>query len=182
MSLMTFTDQLYKQTKDSHQIVDKHPFVNLIKTNKCVSNLYINFNKICISIIQETLDESKQYDSFCLIYKKLYREKLYNTDDIHISKNLSKLLLRCEEYPLEHAYMFYLGLLYGGNMLSKSLKNNGLNIDNFLTFKNPTELIKEFKEYLNANVNDQTNFIKIVNESYNIISLVFDDYHKQSIC
>lgn len=175
-----FTDELRADTKRLHTIVDKSPFVQLIREHKDVGKLYINFNKICIHLFQQRLDDSLgQYrNGFKRIYLKLYRKDL-SLVDVFISTNLSKLLRRCEEFPLEHAYMFYLGLLNGGNILSKSLPQHL----EFLKFGEPaTDLIKEFKDYLNESVTTQTEkdiFTARVNESYRIIKLVFDDYYKK---
>ena len=83
------------------------------------------------------------------------------------------LLNRCKKCPLEHAYMFILGLLFGGKILSKYLPDH----IEFLKYDNSKELINEFKDYLDNNVLEQDNFIKIVNESYKIISEIFDEFY-----
>ena len=70
----TFTKRLYQNTKDYHQIVDSHPFVQLIRKNPNAAKLYINFNKICIYKIESAFSN--------LAYT---------------------LLQKCYEYPLEHS-------------------------------------------------------------------------------
>lgn len=84
---MSFTDKLYLETKDAHTMVDKHPFVSMIRTNKLAGKMYINFNKICIREIQNQSFKLKDQE----LYKKLHR----NTDihiDIDITNTLSELL------------------------------------------------------------------------------------------
>jgi hypothetical protein len=162
---MKFTDKLYEDTKELQSKVNTHPFVNLIKSKKYTNNLYINFNKICIHVIQKTLDESTEFNSFDSVYKEVYRDKVYDTD-IFVTKNLSNLLKQCEEYPVEHAYMFYIESILTGN---------------YFNFENPDKIIKVLKEYIDCSIiNDKQNdFIRIVNESYSIILLIFDDYYKK---
>ena len=50
-----FTDTLRKSTHSSHQMVDKHEFVTLIRTDKCSGKIYVHFNQVCINVIQNTL-------------------------------------------------------------------------------------------------------------------------------
>jgi len=177
----SFTERLFISTKENHMLVDKHPFTALIKNSKDAGNVYINFNKICIFVLQNTFDELiDDEDPFYEIYKKLYRPDVDQVE-FFISSNLSFLLERCEEFPIEHAYLFYLGLLMGGNILSKSLPQHQA----FLSFGSILEskkLIQDFKQYLNDTIKtkaEQDTFISRVNVSYRIIKLVFDDYYKK---
>jgi hypothetical protein len=160
---MEFTRKVYLETKDSHSIVDKHPFVELIKTNEKAANMYIDFNKICIKHIQKTISTVISDD----LSKKLYRN-CDNKLDIEC-EFMTILLNRCEKFPLEHAYMFYLGLLAGGSILKKYIPKEH---DEFLTFENSKELTKEFKHFLNDY--NSSEFINIVKESYSLIKNVFD--------
>lgn len=171
---MSFTDLLRKLTQESHVVVDKHKFVELIRTNKCSGKIYVNFNKICINVIQDNLSNELIKKDF---YKKMYRD--IEPLDIFISNNLLELLDRCEQYPLEHSYLFHLALLFGGNLLTKFLPES----TEFFKFENPSKLIKDFKDYLNKTVDTkekQESFIKIVNESYTIIALIFDEFYKRN--
>lgn len=176
MESESFTLILYKETKVNHSKIDNHPFVKLIKTNKNIGKLYINFNNICINIIQNKFNQEIKKDNFSDFkecYNKLYRKILPN--DFYISYNLNHLLSQCEKYPLEHAYMFYLGLLMGGNILIKFLPE----YTEFLQFDNSKQLINCFKNYLNNKIRtkeEQEKFIKIVNKSYSLINLVFNDF------
>jgi hypothetical protein len=163
-----FTDRLYLETKESHTQVDRHPFVSLIRKDKVAGEMYINFNKICIHEIQNVL---KLKDNN--LSTKLYRD--IDLQEMYISNTLFKLLNHCKTYPLESGYQFYLGLLFGGNMLKRMLPEH----TSFLTYENNKELIKEFKSYLNKNIDNQDLFIKRVNEAYILIKQLFDEYHKK---
>lgn len=163
-----FTDRLYLETKDSHKAVDKHPFVSLIRKNKLAGEMYINFNKICIHEIQNILSLKDK-----ALYNKLYKQ--IDIPDIYITKNLNTLLQHCRTYPLESAYQFYLGLLFGGNMLKRMIPEHA----DFLTYQDSKELIDEFKSYLCKNVNEEDKFIQHVNKAYDIIKTVFDDFYNK---
>ena len=170
-----FRERLYNSTKSSHKVVDRHKFVNLIRTNKDAGEMYINMNKMCIKYIQSEIqrrleDDRSEWEPFRSLFSKLYKD--INVS-YYISSNMNKLLNRCKEHPLEHGYMFILGLLFGGKLLSKYLPDH---ID-FLTYNNSKELINEFKDYLDNNVVNETEFINIVNDSYKLISEIFDEFH-----
>jgi hypothetical protein len=177
-----FTERLYTETIDAHKIVDRHPFVESIRHNKDAGNLYINFNKICIYIIQKKFQESfenNEFLSFKDLFNSLYRD-IPQTFDFYISPNLGLLLEACEKYPLEHAYMFYLGLLKGGNILKKSLPTH----TEFLHYNNSKELVNNFKKFLDdkyLNIKIQDNFIDIVKHSYSLIEKIFGDYQNKCI-
>lgn len=175
---MSFTDVLRMVTQKSHKVVDNHKFVELIRTNKCSGKIYVNFNKICINMIQDTLKNENNDLIKHDFYKKMYRE--IAPLDFFISNNLLELLDRCEKYPLEHSYMFYLGIMFGGNLLTKFVPES----KDFFKFDNSSKLVKEFKDYINKTVDTkekQDSFIKIVNDSYNIIALIFDEFYKKHI-
>lgn len=173
---MSFTDLLRKFSHESHKIVDNHKFVELIRTNKCSGKIYVNFNKICINVIQDNFKTQCKELIKKDFYKKMYRD--IEPLDFFISNNLLELLDRCERFPLEHSYLFHLGILFGGNLLTKFLPES----TEFFKFENPSKLIKDFKDYINKTVDTkekQESFIKIVNESYTIIALIFDEFYKR---
>lgn len=107
-----------------------------------------------------------------------YTQKLYTVDgitNIKISKNMTELLDRCEKYPLEHSYMFYLGLLSGGSILKKYIDSDH---HEFLNFCDPKDLSREFKNFITKSIHQHYNidyFISIVNESYKLIESCFDE-------
>lgn len=169
-----FREKLYNSTKSSHKIVDRHKFVNLIRNNRDAGEMYINMNKICIKYIQDEIQQRLQntqseLEPFRSLFDKLYKDITVNCE---VSSKMSELLNRCKEHPLEHGYMFILGLLFGGKILSKYLPDHL----EFLTYDNQNELINEFKDYLDNNVVDENDFINIVNESYKLISEIFDEF------
>lgn len=169
--MVTFTERLYKETIDDHKIVDNHKFVDMIKTDKDAGNMYINFNKICIYQIQKHI----------LMSDTKLQQKLsidFELCEMFITENLSTLLFRCSRFTVEHYYMFLLGLIMGGNMLKKYID---IKHHDFLTFDRPRELSKEFKDYLNKNIEekDQTQFISDVKTSYKLIVKCFDEFYKK---
>lgn len=113
---MNFTDLLFLETKEYHKQVDKHHFTYLIKHNKNAGDLYINFNKLCIYNLFKTL-EIKDTN----LYNKL--DKKFIIPEMKISDNFNTLLLKCKTFPLEHCYMFILGIISGGNILKKYISN-----------------------------------------------------------
>lgn len=163
---MLFTDRLFKETCDSHKQVDRHPFVKKMRENPEDAILYIQFNEKCIYEIQSTLNLKDQ-----TLQKMLHR----NVTKLSDSLNITELLDRCKEQPLYHAYMFYLGLLAGGNLLKKYVPSDYIEI---LIFQEDTKyLIQRFKNYLNETIlteKDQNDFIKAVNISYSLIKECFD--------
>ena len=161
-----FTERLYIETKDSHTAVDRHPFVSMIRKDKLAGEMYINFNKICIHELQQVLELKDKN-----LQNKLHRD--IEIPDLFITNTLSTLLQHCRKYPLESAYQFYLGLLFGGNMLKRMLPE----YHEFLTYNDSKELISNFKEYLNDNVTEQDIFIYNVNESYKLIKKLFDEFY-----
>ena len=177
-----FRERLYESTKESHKVVDRHKFVNLIRNDKDAGEMYINMNKICIKHIQEEIQRrleksNSEWESFRLLFGRLYKDIevpliLDGKVDCDKSVNMNKLIERCVEYPLEHGYMFILGLLFGGKLLSKYLPEHM----EFLQYDNSKELINDFKDYLDDNVINEDEFINIVNESYKLISELFDEF------
>jgi hypothetical protein len=172
---MSFTELLFKNTYESHKIVDKHPFVSLIKDNKLASDLYILFNKMCINETQKVL-KLQDINLQNKLHKKL--ENLEEDSTHHLithSPSFNILLNHCKKYPLETEYMFKLGLMKGGNILKKYVDSSH---HDFLTFVDSTTLCNDFKHYLNTNVNtsEQESFIIHVNDAYKLIKLCFDDF------
>lgn len=166
---MKFTERLYLETKDSHKILDKHPFVALIRKNDIAAKLYIDLNKICIYELQKYL---KLEDSE--LQQKLFRD--IDQPDMFINESLNELLILCKQYPLEAEYMFKAGLIMGGNLLKKYVN---IEDHDFLTFKNPKQLFNELKDYLDKYVENHDLFIKNVNNIYKQIKKCFDYYFKK---
>lgn len=169
---MKFTERLYLETKDSHKIIDMHPFVNLIRKNDIAAKLYIDFNKICIYELQKHLKlRVTPPNDVNILQTKLFRE--IEQPDIFINESLNELLILCKQYPLEAEYMFKAGLIMGGNLLKKYVN---IEDHDFLTFKNPKQLFNELKDYLDQNVENHDLFIKNVNNIYKQIKKCFDNF------
>lgn len=162
-----FTDKLYLDTKESHMMVDKHPFVSLIRSSELAGELYINFNKVCIYELQKTL-KLKDLDLQSRLHRDI-KKGLLNYD----YKGFEDLLRHCRSFPLESGYQFYLGLLFGGGMLRRMLKGH----DSFLCYMDSVCLISDFKEYLNGAVLNEGLFISRVNEGYRLIKMLFDEFY-----
>jgi hypothetical protein len=162
-----FTDRLYIETKDSHTVVDRHPFVSIMRKDEIAGEMYINFNKICIYELQQNL-ALKDVN----LQSRLHRD--IEQPDIYINDHLNELLILCKQYPLELEYMFKIGLIKGGNMLKKYIPKHA---HEFVTFNNPNDLFNDFKNYLNENVSNQVLFIKNVNDAYKLIKLCFDEFY-----
>jgi hypothetical protein len=164
---MLFSKVLHDSTIDNHKRVDCHPFVEMIRTDKVAGEMYINFNKMCIEVIQNNNKNE--------FIKELYRDTA-TCGKKSINPQLRLLLEKCENYPIEHGYMFFLGLLYGGNLLKRYLPDHS----EFLTFEDPKDKIMRFKKMLdNIKLEDQDSFVNIVNESYGLIYDIFTIYNKQ---
>jgi hypothetical protein len=164
---MSFTERLYTETKDAHKIVDRHPFVSIMRKDEIAGEMYINFNKICIYELQQNL-ALKDVN----LQSRLHRD--IEQPDIYINDHLNELLILCKQYPLELEYMFKIGLIKGGNMLKKYIPKHA---HKFVTFNNPNDLFNDFKNYLNENVSNQVLFIKNVNDAYKLIKLCFDEFY-----
>lgn len=174
---MSFTERLSSETQESHSRVDQHPFARSIALNREAGRLYVNFNKVCIDAVQQVLSRHYKQD----IFKKLYRNtREYEVETTEENKDLLVLVERCKKFPLEHAYMFYLGLLFGGSMLKRMLKDED---QAFFEYANRKELITEFKHFLDEYITDiqrQKQFIEQVNVSYSKIHDIFSAYLKQT--
>lgn len=173
---MKFSERLRIDTKKCHLIVDKHPFVSLIKSNAKAGYLYMQFNKICVLELQKHNFGSGLFDKFK--YDISYKDI---TMDIELKNKLNKLLERCNKYYLEHFYMIQLGLLFGGTMLKKILPEDEKPFFDTLSLsdKERIQLINEFKTYLDNTIkteSDQLKFITNVNDSYLIIKDIFDEF------
>jgi hypothetical protein len=164
---MKFTERLYLETKEAHTAVDQHPFIEKIKYHPIAVYLYMQLNKKIIYEIQQNI---KLPDNL----KNLIRDvNPVNDDDRYDFSTWKKL---CKSHPLALAYQFYLGLLFGGNMLKKNMDNEHKDV---LSFDNPKQLITDFKSYLDTNEtlqtqDDQNEFISVVNQSYGLVVEYFE--------
>lgn len=166
-----FTERLFKETVQSHKQIDSHEFVKRIRENPQNALCYIRFNESCIFHLQKTLNMTDS-ELQNILHRKI------STIPLSInSLNMKKLLQRCEEQPLCHAYMFYIGLLAGGKLLSKYIPEK---YSELLLFEKDSKiLIEKFKTYLNKKItttDEQDEFIHHVNSSYALIKKCFDEF------
>lgn len=162
---MEFTKKLFLATKEKHLILDKHAFVKCILNGNTIAfNNYIQFHYIVFYQIQKELDKYILPDFF----KELYREIPLINMDMDIDYIISTLNL---QDLLVYVYMFYLGILKGGNILRKHYPNHESTL---FYFKNKELLISELKEYLNKTIVDENKFINSVNDNYTIINKIFN--------
>lgn len=164
----TFTDRLYRETRDLHAVVDRHPFIEKMRTSRKDAVEYVLFNQACISEIQQTLILEN-----AALQRTLHRD--ISAMEPKKSGYLLNILQVCRLFPLEHAYMFYIGLLSGGRLLKKYIPTEHHSL---FTFEGDTKsVILEFKQLLNSTVTDddhQRRFIDRVNLSYTWIAKCFD--------
>lgn len=167
---MTFGERLFHETHKAHVLVDTHPFVTLIRTNSDAQKLYILLNKLCINELQKhDLLFNKKLD------EELYRKNIKICNTLNF-ESLNKLLENCQKYKMELGYMFYGGLMMGGNLLKKIFKDD----QEFLTFDvYPKRLFVDMKHYIEMNIDIkyQDIFIYNVNKSYKLIKECFDVFY-----
>ncbi len=169
-----FTTRLFQDTREMHSAVDKHPFVKAMREVSERGHDYVRFNEVCVLYLQRTLSLPKDLKQ--RLHRSVASSEEEYTDLQQRSPSIHILLERCERYPLEHAYMFYLGLLKGGRILSRFVDLGCLAYD-----KDDADdtLVDDFKAYLDFTItseSSQTAFINIVKDSYEIIAKCFDEF------
>lgn len=182
----SFTNRLFHATRDRHSRVDRHPFIDQIREQPMQAWKYICLNEYCIASLQTTLTMDNDY---AWLQQRLWRpipETVWPRRDDNVFTDhewecVRPLVDRCRQFPLEHAYMFYLGLLKGGNMLRKSMSfaddaERLHRVDRLLAFDDASELVSGFKAYLDHHelVIDPDDFIDRVRSSYDSIAQCFD--------
>lgn len=172
---MSFSERLRVETKECHLIVDRHPFVELIKSNHEAAHLYMQFNKISVLYLQND-------KNFELFQKFRYNitENDANLELLSTFPSFQIFVNQLSQYYVEHFYMIQLGLLFGGNMLKRILPENEKTFFNKGNSENPKILIGEFKKYLDNTIiseESQIKFIQNVNNSYLLIKNIFDEFH-----
>ena len=172
---MSFSERLRVETKECHLIVDRHPFVDLIKSNHEAAYLYMQFNKISVLYLQ--------YDKNFELFQKFKYNITENDANLELLSTFPSFQIfvnQLSKHYVEHFYMIQLGLLFGGNMLKRILPENEKDLFNKGTFGNPKVLITEFKTYLDNTIiseQSQIKFIQNVNNSYLLIKNIFDEFH-----
>jgi len=175
-----FTDRLYTRTKEAHSRIDKSQFVKKIKTERLAQDMYMMFNIICISRIQNgniLFMDDEIYNGFKKDLSR-YMDKNGDVDYYFLPKTdkIDELLYAISRHPLEHSYLFYLGLAMGGNILKKYIPET---YHDLLVFENARENIGKFKNFLDnyTTPENESKFIDIVNSSYKLIGEIFDIFN-----
>ena len=136
---MNFSDRLRVETKECHLVVDRHPFVNLIRCNPEAAYLYMQFNKISVLYLQN----DKNFELF-----KQFRYNITENDvNLELLSNFpsfNTFVNQLSDHYIEHFYMIQLGLLFGGNMLKKILPDNEKEFFNKGNSGDPKNLITEY--------------------------------------
>lgn len=171
-----FSNQLYFETKTEHDLVDRHPFLqNLNKSN--ASQLYIDMNFKVLRIIETSAANYSLPNFFQNLYRHVYY--LDANDPPELENLLQKVKKDCVNpiLFLSQVYMWYLGLINGGQYVQYTLYTSDDIKERLFKFENGLELEKQLKEYINKKVilkEDQQTFIENVKETYKLIKCVFD--------
>ena len=184
---MEFSDKLKKGTEANHKILDRHKFVKNIgnKTGGYYVDLHnIILNEIKLIICKTTIEFPEYFHRFNKNYNK-YR--LVTNDDLYNSDSMNKYLQKLnedsndKELLLSHMYIWWLGVLYGGQMIKKVLQsyNSRDEFKEYICFifdsDNRVEFIKKFKMYLNEHVQNEDTFIRNVNILYIFVNDLFNE-------
>lgn len=184
-----FTLRLKKATKDNHTKLDTHEFVKgLYKDDNDKSALYyLELHYIILKELQKVINggDFETIDCFKYFDKDYSRFNLSDLGDLgSIERVINKISEDKNDKVLfmSHLYIWWLGVLFGGQMIKKLLnKKDDLKeyIDIIFNFEcNSRDLIRDFKDYLNELISSdecEEIFIKNVNEVYLMIGKVFDE-------
>lgn len=180
-----FTLRLKKATKENHTKLDTHEFVKgLYKVENDKNALYyLELHYIILNELQELIDMS---DVECFKYfRKDY--SIFKLSDLLNMESVKRVIKKIREDKKDkilftsHLYIWWLGVLFGGQMIKKLLnKNDGLKeyINMMFDFEcNSRDIIRQFKDYINELVDEECEdkFIDNVNDVYLMIGEVFDE-------
>ena len=124
-------------------------------------------------------------DSFNCFYKD-YSNRPSTNEDILNCKSVITLINKLhidsknKELLLSNMYIWWLGVLYGGQMIKKSINKHNPHLleytDVIFDFDcNIKEFITYFKDYLDTSIMQKEQFIDNVNTVYLLIKNVFDE-------
>jgi heme oxygenase len=187
---MTFTLKLKQETADKHKELDTHPYIKKMYNNtqddytiKINLKYYLDLHCILLDIMYNNIKQMKSYPSFVdqfnkgKIYKEMITTKLYNLNSVkNLISNIS------DDNMMAYCYAFYLGILYGGQIIKKLIKRTNdeklINQSEILFEFNYDKkaLINDIKNYLDNNVKNEDIFIKEVNKIYDLTKIVFTDF------
>ena len=167
---MDFTKELYLATNAKHQILDTHPFVkSIINKNENAFQKYIHFHYVVFDKIQVQFKKYDLPDFFIDLYRKIPDD--ITTSNTVITNYLHNMTCDNLQDLLVYVYMFYLGILKGGNILNKFYPDSIHN--SLFIFSDKNLLVNQLKDYLNKTIINQQEFIHKVNVNYTQINIVF---------
>ena len=184
-----FTLRLKKATKENHTKLDTHEFVKGLykEYNDKNALYYLELHYIILKELQKLINdtESDSIDCFKYFDKDYSIFKLSDLGELGSVKGVINKIREDKNDDvlfMSHLYIWWLGVLFGGQMIKKLLnKNEELMeyIDVMFNFEcNSRDLIRDFKDYLNELISSDEcdeRFIKNVNEVYLMIGKVFDE-------
>ena len=184
-----FTLRLKKATKENHTKLDTHEFVKGLykEYNDKNALYYLELHYIILKELQKLINdtESDSIDCFKYFDKDYSIFKLSDLGELGSVKGVINKIREDKNDDvlfMSHLYIWWLGVLFGGQMIKKLLnKNEELMeyIDVMFNFEcNSRDLIRDFKDYLNELISSdecEERFIKNVNEVYLMIGKVFDE-------
>lgn len=196
-SSRTFTERLKEETRDNHKILDTHYFVKSIfkqsderndKQYSTTTEYYLDLHLIMLHEINFLLQQSQFnfQESFNCFLNNDYSKRPDVKNDILNCKSMISLInklhmdSRNKELLSSHMYIWWLGVLYGGQMIKRSINKQNPHLSEYtdLIFDldcNVKEFILYFKEYLNNSIIQKDDFINNVNTVYLLIKDVFDE-------
>lgn len=175
-----FTQALYIQTKAAHERVDKHPFMRTLYKTKS-SQLYIEMNYAALRVIQEHSADFLNPPFFRDLYRNL--ESSFQVTNNELLNELMEMVnesCKKSELFLAQVYMWYLGLINGGNYIKKYIDVDEGIKDELFNFKNGVLLEDLLKVYMNSfKLESEELFIKNVNDTYRLIEQVLDKFQDE---
>ena len=183
-----FTLRLKRSTKENHTKLDTHEFVKgLYKDDNDKNGLYyLELHYIILKELNKLLSECNynNMDYFRYFEKDYSIFKLSDLGELETVKRVIKKIREDKNDKvlfMTHIYIWWLGVLYGGQMIKKLLKKNEVlreYIDVMFNFEcSSKDLIRELKDNLNELINKEMEekFINNVNDVYVMIGEIFDE-------
>jgi len=182
-----FTLRLKRVTKENHTKLDTHEFVKGLYKDDNDKNAvyYLELHYIILNELKILLSEYDTNECFKYFDKDYSIFKLTDLGELGSVKRVIEKIRHDKKDKIlfmSHIYIWWLGVLFGGQMIKKLLnKNEGLKeyIDMMFNFEcNNRDLIRELKDYLNELISSyecEERFIKNANEVYLMIGEVFDE-------
>jgi hypothetical protein len=196
VSNIDFLINLKNNTYKNHKKLDTHDFVkyiyntphnnliDMIKKKEYIKK-YIHLHLIILYHIKDIIKYKKFNVPECFDYFNKEYNKYIEDSDLYKIDSLGEYLKTMDndsnEYELflSHCYCWYLALLYGGQIIKRkiSIEEFEEEVEILTNYNcNHNVLIGEIKEYLTNNIEDKDRFIHKVNNNYELIYTIFNDF------